>query len=448
MTIAPIAAIILAAGKGTRMKSSRHKVLHPVGGRPMVEHVMATLDTLNPARRVVVVGSERDQVEAQIGDRATFVVQEPQHGTGHAVQQAAPALADFAGDAAVLYGDVPLITADTLRRMIDARTHADLVVLGFRAADPAAYGRLKLSADGGLEAIVEFKDASPEERRINLCNSGIMVLSAKLLFDLLAHVKNDNAKGEYYLTDIVGLARARGLKAAVVETDESEVIGVNSRAELAQAEAIFQARARAAAMADGATLIAPETVYFSFDTKLGRDVVVEPNVVFGPGVSVGDNVVIHAFCHLEGASIAEGASVGPFARLRPGAELRKKAKVGNFVEVKKAVLEEGAKVNHLTYIGDARVGAGANVGAGTITCNYDGFFKYKTDIGAGAFIGSNTALVAPVTIGEGAIVGAGSTITKDVEADALVVTRSEQREIKDWAAKFRARSKAKKDGKK
>lgn len=448
MTIAPIAAIILAAGKGTRMKSSRHKVLHPVGGRPMVEHVMATLDTLNPARRVVVVGSERDQVEAQIGDRATFVVQEPQHGTGHAVQQAAPALADFAGDAAVLYGDVPLITADTLRRMIDARTHADLVVLGFRAADPAAYGRLKLSADGGLEAIVEFKDASPEERRINLCNSGIMVLSAKLLFDLLAHVKNDNAKGEYYLTDIVGLARARGLKAAVVETDESEVIGVNSRAELAQAEAIFQARARAAAMADGATLIAPETVYFSFDTKLGRDVVVEPNVVFGPGVSVGDNVVIHAFCHLEGASIADGASVGPFARLRPGAELRKKAKVGNFVEVKKAVLEEGAKVNHLTYIGDARVGAGANVGAGTITCNYDGFFKYKTDIGAGAFIGSNTALVAPVTIGEGAIVGAGSTITKDVEADALVVTRSEQREIKDWAAKFRARSKAKKDGKK
>lgn len=448
MTIAPIAAIILAAGKGTRMKSSRHKVLHPVGGRPMVEHVMATLDTLNPARRVVVVGSERDQVEAQIGDRATFVVQEPQHGTGHAVQQAAPALADFAGDAAVLYGDVPLITVDTLRRMIHARAPADLVVLGFRAADPAAYGRLKLSADGGLEAIVEFKDASPEERRINLCNSGIMVLSAKLLFDLLAHVKNDNAKGEYYLTDIVGLARARGLKAAVVETEESEVIGVNSRAELAQAEAIFQARARAAAMADGATLIAPETVYFSFDTKLGRDVVVEPNVVFGPGVSVGDNVVIHAFCHLEGASIAEGASVGPFARLRPGAELRKKAKVGNFVEVKKAVLEEGAKVNHLTYIGDARVGAGANVGAGTITCNYDGFFKYKTDIGAGAFIGSNTALVAPVTIGEGAIVGAGSTITKDVEADALVVTRSEQREIKDWAAKFRARSKAKKDGKK
>ncbi|MBW7836994.1 MAG: bifunctional UDP-N-acetylglucosamine diphosphorylase/glucosamine-1-phosphate N-acetyltransferase GlmU [Sphingomonadales bacterium] len=447
MTSSPIAALILAAGKGTRMKSARHKVLHPVAGRPMVEHVMATLDALSPARRVVVVGSERAQVEAQIGDRATFVVQEPQHGTGHAVQQAAPALKGFTGDVAVLYGDVPLITADTLRRMIDVRAHADLVVLGFRAADPAAYGRLKISADGSLEAIVEYKDASAEERRINLCNSGIMVLSAKLLFDLLAHVKNDNAKGEYYLTDIVGLARARGLKAAVVETDEREVIGVNSRAELAQAEAIFQARARAAAMAEGATLIAPETVFFSYDTKLGRDVTVEPNVIFGPGVSVGDNVTIHAFCHLEGATIAEGASIGPFARLRPGADLRAKAKVGNFVEVKKSVLEEGAKVNHLTYIGDARVGAGANVGAGTITCNYDGFFKYKTDIGAGAFIGSNTALVAPVTIGEGAIVGAGSTITKDVEADALVVTRAEQKEIKGWAAKFRTRSIAKKDGK-
>lgn len=448
MTSSPIAALILAAGKGTRMKSALHKVLHPIGGRPMVEHVMATLDALNPARRVVVVGSERAQVEAQIGGRAVFVVQEPQHGTGHAVAQAAPALTGFAGDALVLYGDVPLVSAETLRQMIDARAHADLVVLGFRAADPAAYGRLKLGADGGLEAIVEFKDASAEERRINLCNSGIMVLSAPLLFDLLAHVKNDNAKGEYYLTDIVGLARGRGLKAAVVETSESEVIGVNSRAELAQAEAIFQARARAAAMDAGATLIAPETVYFSCDTKLGRDVVVEPNVVFGPGVTVGDRVTIHAFCHLEGASIAEGASVGPFARLRPGADLRQKAKVGNFVEVKKAVLEEGAKVNHLTYIGDARVGAGANVGAGTITCNYDGFFKYKTDIGAGAFIGSNTALVAPVKIGEGAIIGAGSTITKDVETDALVVTRSEQKEIKGWAAKFRARSKAKKDGKK
>jgi bifunctional UDP-N-acetylglucosamine pyrophosphorylase/glucosamine-1-phosphate N-acetyltransferase len=386
-------------------------------------------------------------VEAFVGDKATCVVQEPQLGTGHAVSQAAPVLKDFKGDVLILYGDVPLTSAGTLAAMVEARASADIVVLGFRAADPAAYGRLKLAADGSLEAIVEFKDATLEERQISLCNSGIMCLDAGLLFDLLSHVKNDNAKGEYYLTDIVGLARARGLKAAVVETSEREVIGVNSRAELAEAEAIFQARARAQAMADGATLIAPETVFFSYDTRLGRDVIVEPNVVFGPGVTVGDNVTIHAFSHLEGATVDSHVRIGPFARLRPGAELRRKAKVGNFGEVKKAVLEEGAKVNHLTYIGDARVGAGANVGAGTITCNYDGFFKYKTDIGAGAFIGSNTSLVAPVKIGDGAIVGAGSVVTRDVEADALAVTRAEQKEIKGWAAKFRAKSKAKKDGK-
>lgn len=448
MTSKALAAVILAAGKGTRMKSGLHKVLHAVGGQPMLGHVMAALDSLQPARQVVIVGAERAQVETFVGERAQCVVQEPQLGTGHAVNQAVPLLKDFSGDVLILYGDVPLTSADTLAAMVRARASADVVVLGFTAADPAAYGRLKLAADGSLDAIVEFKEASEAERKITLCNSGIMCVDAKLLFDLLGQVKNDNAKGEYYLTDIVGLARDRGLKAAVVETSEAEVIGVNSRAELAQAEAIFQSRARATAMAEGATLIAPETVFFSHDTKLGRDCVVEPNVVFGPGVSVGDHVTIHAFSHLEGAAVGDHASVGPFARLRPGAELRARAKVGNFVEVKKAVLEEGAKVNHLTYIGDARVGAGANVGAGTITCNYDGYFKYKTDIGAGAFIGSNTSLVAPVTIGDGAIVGAGSVVTRDVAADALAVTRGEQKEIKGWAAKFRTKSKAKKDGKK
>lgn len=451
MSSSDIAAVILAAGKGTRMKSSLHKVLHPVAGRPMLHHVMAAVDTLSPARQVVIVGNGREQVEAAVKDRAEIAVQEPQLGTGHAVQQAEAALKGFRGDILILYGDVPLTSAETLRRMIDARRTPDadgkcpaIVVLGFRPADTLAYGRLKLAADGSLDAIVEHKDASEEERQINLCNSGIMAVDGTELFSFLSKLTNNNANKEYYLTDIVAIARAQGLKTAVIETHEDEVIGVNSRAELAVVEGISQRQARIKAMAEGATLIAPETVFFSYDTKLGRDVVIEPNVVFGPAVTVGDNVTIHAFSHLEGATVADNADIGPFARLRPGADLRTGAKVGNFVEIKKSVLEEGAKVNHLTYIGDARVGAKANVGAGTITCNYDGFNKSKTDIGAGAFIGSNSSLVAPVKIGDGAIVGAGSVVTKDVSADALAVVRADQREIKGWAAKFRARNKDKK----
>ncbi|HEY8351912.1 MAG TPA: bifunctional UDP-N-acetylglucosamine diphosphorylase/glucosamine-1-phosphate N-acetyltransferase GlmU [Sphingomonadales bacterium] len=447
-----IAAVILAAGKGTRMKSRLHKVLHAVGGRAMLDHVLASLADLDPERQVVIVGSEREQVERALAGRAMIAVQEPQEGTGHAVAQAEAALKGFAGDILILYGDVPLIPADTLRRLVEARRAPGrdgkipaIAVLGFRPADAAAYGRLKMGADGWLDSIVEFKDASAEERAITLCNSGVMAVDGALLFDLLRAVTNDNAKGEYYLTDIVAIARARGHVTAVIETHEDEVIGVNSRAELAAAEAIFQRRMRDKAMAEGATLIAPETVYFSHDTKLGRDVIVEPHVVFGPGVEIGDDVVIHAFSHIEGAKIASGAEIGPFARLRPGADLRAKAKVGNFVEVKKSILHEGAKVNHLTYIGDADVGAKANVGAGTITCNYDGFNKSRTVIGDGAFIGSNSSLVAPVRIGDGAIVGAGSVITRDVAPDALAVVRADQREIAGWAAKFRARQQKKKD---
>lgn len=446
-TAQPVAAVILAAGKGTRMKSDRHKVLHPVGGRAMLDHVLASLATLAPERQVVIVGAERAQVETALKGRAEIAVQEPQLGTGHAVQQAEAALAGFSGDVLVLYGDVPMITPETLERMIAARRTVGpdgkapaVVVLGFTPKDAAAYGRLKLCADGRLEAIVEYKDASADERRIALCNSGIMAVDGRHLFEFLRAVRNENANGEYYLTDIVAIARAAGHVAAVVETGEDEVIGINSRAELAEAEALFQRRARLRAMAEGATLIAPETVFFSHDTLLGRDVLVEPNVVFGPGVTVGDGVTIHAFCHLEGAKIASAATVGPFARLRPGAELRPGAKVGNFVEIKKSLLEEGAKVNHLTYIGDARIGPKANVGAGTITCNYDGFNKARTDIGAGAFIGSNSSLVAPVKIGDGAIVGAGSVVTKDVTGDALAVVRGEFREILGWAAKFRAKN--------
>jgi len=443
----PVTAIILAAGKGTRMKSDRHKVLHEIAGRSMLDHVLASLAELAPARQVVVVGAGRDQVESALAGRAGVVVQEPQLGTGHAVLQAAPALEGFAGDVLILYGDVPLITPQTLADMRAARqtpgpdgTLPAMVVLGFRPRDAAAYGRLKTDDNGSLRAIVEFQDASPEERGIGLCNSGVMAVDGGLLFDLLREVGNDNAKGEYYLTDIVALGRAHGHTATVVEADEDEVVGINSRAELAGAEAIFQRRMRDRAMAGGATLTAPDTVFFCHDTILGRDVMIEPNVVFGPGVTIGDHVTIHAFSCLEGATVGPGAAIGPFARLRPGAELHARAKVGNFVEIKKSVLEEGAKVNHLTYIGDATVGKGANVGAGTITCNYDGFAKHRTEIGAGAFIGSNTALVAPVKVGDGAIVGAGSVITADVAVDALGVTRAEQREIKGWAARFRARA--------
>jgi bifunctional UDP-N-acetylglucosamine pyrophosphorylase/glucosamine-1-phosphate N-acetyltransferase len=446
-----LAIVILAAGQGTRMKSSLHKVLHPVAGQPMLLHLLAGASELAPERQVVVVGAGREQVEAAVSGRdITVAVQSPQLGTGHAVAQAQGALAGFDGDILILYGDVPLVRAETMRAMID-RLHGDdqpaCVVLGFRPEDPAAYGRIIASADGRIERMVEYKDASDAERAVTLCNSGLMTARSADLFALLARVGNDNAAGEYYLPDIVMLAAQDGRSSAVIETDAQEVAGVNSRIELAGVEAAWQRDRRLEAMREGATLIAPETVFFSHDTMLGRDVVVEPNVVFGPGVSVADTVVIHAFSHLEGATISRGASIGPYARLRPGAMIGTKAKVGNFVEIKAATLGEGAKANHLSYIGDAIVGAEANIGAGTITCNYDGFFKYKTEIGAGAFIGSNSALVAPVRIGDGAIVGAGSVLTKDVSADALALVRPQQRERAGWAASFRARMKARKAAK-
>jgi bifunctional UDP-N-acetylglucosamine pyrophosphorylase / glucosamine-1-phosphate N-acetyltransferase len=434
-----IAAVILAAGQGTRMKSDLHKVLHPIAGQPMLMHLMASVDALNPARKVVVVGSGKEQLESALASSAELAVQQPQHGTGHAVQQAEAALAGFDGDVLILYGDVPFVPTATMQGMIDRLNAPDapaVVVLAFEPDDTQAYGRVIADGDRILK-MVEHKDATAEERACRLCNSGLMAVKARGLFGLLARVTNDNAAKEYYLVDIVNIANADGRLCAVVKTDPFDVAGINSRGELAAMEGQWQARRRARAMADGATLIAPETVWFAWDTVIGRDVVIEPSVFFGPGVTVADKVVIHAFSHIEGATIGEGAEIGPYARLRPGAVLEEKAKIGNFVEVKKARFGKGAKANHLSYIGDADVGAGANIGAGTITCNYDGFFKYRTVIGDGAFIGSNSALVAPVTIGAGAIVGAGAVVTADVSADALALVRPEQREKAGWAKRFR-----------
>ncbi|MEG8021667.1 bifunctional UDP-N-acetylglucosamine diphosphorylase/glucosamine-1-phosphate N-acetyltransferase GlmU [Sphingomonas aerolata] len=436
-----IAVIILAAGKGTRMKSDLHKVLHPIAGRPMLHHLVASAATLHPARTVVVTGAGREQVERAVAPLGiATALQAEQLGTGHAVAQARDALAGFEGDVLILYGDVPLVTAATMQRMID-RLHGDdapaAVVLGFRPADPGAYGRVIADAAGRIDRMVEYKDASDTERAETLCNSGLMAVHSRDLFALLARVGNDNAAGEYYLPDIVMLAATDGRASAVIETGEAEVAGVNSRGELAAVEGAWQATRRATAMADGATLIAPDTVWFAHDTLLGRDVTIEPNVVFGPGVRIADGAVIHAFSHVEGAVIGEKADVGPFARLRPGADLGAGSRVGNFVEVKKATIGVGAKVNHLSYIGDAEIGARANIGAGTITCNYDGYFKYRTVVGEDAFIGSNSALVAPVTVGRGAIVAAGSVLTRDVDADALALVRPPQVDKPGWAARFR-----------
>lgn len=443
----PLAAVVLAAGKGTRMKSDLHKVLHPIAGRPMLDHLLASVAELGAERQVVVVGSGRDQLEAALGSRASIAVQEPQLGTAHAVQQAEGALTGFAGDVLVLYGDVPFVEPATMRAMLDRLNAADapaVVVLGFEPDDALQYGRIITDGDTILK-MVEFKDASDAERACRLCNSGLMAARAEDLFALLARVGNDNAQGEYYLPDVVNIAQADGRACAVVVTaDPDEVSGINSRAELAEAEGRWQQRRRARAMADGATLIAPETVWFAWDTKLGRDVVIEPNVFFGPGVSVADRVTIHAFSHLEGASLAEGVEIGPYARLRPGAVLGEKAKVGNFVEIKKATMGKGAKANHLSYIGDAEVGAGANIGAGTITCNYDGYFKHKTVIGERAFIGSNSALVAPVKIGADAIVAAGSAVTRDVMDGELRIVRAEQLVKPGWADRFHDAMKRKK----
>lgn len=448
------AAIVLAAGLGTRMRSDVAKVMHPVGGRPMINHLLATLDKIHVDQTVVVVGPDMEALQDAVAPRAT-AVQFNRAGTGDAVKVGMEALGPFKGNVLILYGDTPLIREQTINAMLEAREAQPgqlaptAVVLGFEPMEPGAYGRLILDEeDGALVAIVEANDATPEQRDIGLCNSGVMCFDGEMLPQFLARLSDDNAKGEYYLTDCVGFAREDGFNCVVVEGDEEELIGVNSRVDLAQVEVIFQDAMRDKVMKGGATLVDPSTVYFSFDSKIGKDVTIEPNVQFGRGVTVGDNVTIKGFSHIEGTSIASGASVGPFARLRPGTKLDEDVKVGNFVELKNATVESGGKVSHLSYIGDARVGADANIGAGTITCNYDGFMKHHTDIGAGAFIGSNSALVAPVAIGDGAIVGAGSTVTRDVEADAIVTTRVEQKMARDTAAGYREKKLAEKDQRK
>ncbi len=432
------------------MRSDTHKVLHPIASRPLLLHLLDRVDALGADKRVVVVGKGREQVEQAIAGRATEIaVQAEQKGTGHAVQQAASTFTGYDGPILILYGDTPFVETETLGRMLDrldAQDGPGVVVLASRQADPANYGRIILASDDRIARMVECRDATAQERAIDLCNSGMMAVRSGDLFRWLDQVSNDNAAHEYYLPDIVNIAAAEGREAVVIIGDPYEAAGVNSRAELAHLELEWQRRRREQILDEGATLIDPESVWFAFDTKLGRDVTVEPHVVFGPGVRVADRATIHAFSHIEGATIGAGASIGPFARIRPGTELAENTKVGNFVELKKAQVAAGAKVNHLSYIGDTKIGAKANIGAGTITCNYDGFGKYPTVIGEGAFIGSNSALVAPVTIGAGAIVGAGSVITQDVAAESLAVERSEQRGIAGWAKRFRARMDGKKAG--
>ena len=436
------------------MKSTVSKVLHPIAGFPLLGHVLKTVALLGAEKIVVVAGPEQDDVAALAGSfGAETAIQDPPLGTGHAVLQAKSALAKFSrqgegGDILVVYGDTPLITPGTLRRMIARRHDADdpaVVVFGFRPHDTALYGRLIVDDGAHLLRIVEAREADEAELSVGLCNGGVVIVDANVAFDLLAAIGNDNAKGEYYLTDIVSAAVDLERMCAVVEGETEEIMGVDNRAALAAAETVMQDRLRDAAMAQGVTLKDPKTIYLSEDTVLGQDVTIEPNVIIGAGVSIGDGVTIKGFSHIEGANIAADAVVGPFARLRPGAELAEGARVGNFVEVKNARIEAGAKVNHLSYIGDARVGAGANVGAGTITCNYDGFNKSHTDIGERAFIGSNTALVAPVKIGDGAIVGAGSVITDDVGADAIAVTRAPQAQVAGGAERLNARKRAEKE---
>ena len=427
--MAAAALIVLAAGQGSRMLSDRPKVLHEIAHAPLLRHAMASGAALTPARTVVVVGHGGDAVAAALRGwdaDAAVAVQAEQKGTAHAVAQARDALAGFEGDAFVLYGDTPLISPATLARMAEARAGgADVVVLGFEAADPGRYGRLVTDGDA-LERIVEFKDATEAQRAIRLCNSGVLACDAGLMFELIDAVSDDNAAGEFYLTDLPGLARARGLSARVVTCPEAETLGVNTRADLAAAEAAFQVRARAAALEDGVTMTDPSTVHLAHDTHLGRDAVVEPHVVFGPGVTVESGARVRAFSHLEGCHVADGCIVGPYARLRPGAELDRDVRVGNFVEVKAARVEAGAKINHLSYVGDAHVGTRANLGAGTITCNYDGVSKHRTEIGADAFVGSSTMLVAPVRVGDEAMTASGSVVTDDVPDGALAVARGAQ----------------------
>ena len=439
-----VSLIVLAAGMGTRMNSDLPKVLHKVAAAPLLHHALAAGRALEPSRIVVVTGHGAEEVAqaAQAYDEAAeCVVQEPQLGTAHAVAQAAPLLAGASGEAIVLYGDTPFIRAETLQAMLAARAEHAVVILGFEARDPGRYGRLIVNGNS-LERIVEYKDASEAERAVTLCNSGVVCGNVKTLMSLVAEVGNTNAAGEYYLTDIVELARKRGLSAGVVICDEAETLGVNTRQQLAEAEAAFQARARAEALDNGVTLTAPETVFFALDTHVGRDAIIGPHVLFGPGVTIESGAEIKGFCHLEGCHVSRGADVGPFARLRPGAELAEDVHVGNFVEIKNAILDEGVKVGHLSYIGDADVGEFTNIGAGTVTCNYDGVMKHRTRIGKRAFIGSDTMLVAPVTVGDGALTGSGSVITEDVPAEAVALGRAKQVNKPGLATKLFDRLKA------
>lgn len=441
MSALPLLIVVLAAGKGTRMKSALPKVMHKIAGRSMLGHVLALAGSADAASIAVVVGQGMETVAeeaAKHAPAARIFVQAEQRGTADAVLAARDVIAAHSGDVLVLYADTPLVRGETiaaLREALDAG--AGVAVLGFHAFDPTGYGRLLTSDDGALLAIREEKDANDDERLVDLCNSGVMAFRVPRLDALLSRIEADNANGEFYLTDAIELARGDGVRSSVVECEEDEVLGVNARDQLALAEAIWQDRARIAFMQAGVTMTAPETVWLSHDTKIGRDVSIEPNVVIGPGVTIGDNVEILAHCHFDRATIGDGARVGPFARLRPGAAIGPDVHVGNFVEIKNTVMAAGSKANHLAYLGDAVVGAKANIGAGSIFCNYDGFNKHKTEVGEGVFVGSNSSLVAPVKIGAGAYIGSGSVITKDVAPGALALSRTDQEERPGWAEKFR-----------
>ncbi|MEZ0224227.1 MAG: bifunctional UDP-N-acetylglucosamine diphosphorylase/glucosamine-1-phosphate N-acetyltransferase GlmU [Alphaproteobacteria bacterium] len=450
MTAKKLACIILAAGKGTRMKSALPKPLHAIAGRAMVSHVVATCEALNPDKIVIVIGPDMQAVADAVKPHAT-AIQQVANGTGGAALAAKEHFKGFDGDILIVFSDTPLVTSETMQRMVELRRQIPAIGLtysGFRPADPAKYGRMMMDDDGTLKKIIEFKDANAEEKKIGLCNGGIVCADGAKLFDWLAQVGNDNAQKEYYLTDLPPIARKDNRTTHVVEMPEEETAGINTREDLAHLERMLQQRLRRQHMLNGATLTDPESVFFSYDTVIGQDVIIGPNVIFGTGVTVANNAEILPFCHLEGAMVAEGAHIGPYARLRPGTTVGTNAKVGNFVETKNAKLGPGVKASHLSYLGDADIGENTNIGAGTITCNYDGFMKYKTTIGKEAFIGSNTALIAPVTIGNGAIIGAGSSIGKDVPDNALGITRAPQVNKDGWASEFRQkkiREKAKKE---
>ncbi len=440
--------LVLAAGMGTRMKSVLPKVAHKIGGLSMLGHVLELAGKIGAGQVGVVVGPDMDDVRGLVQQQlpeADIFIQKERAGTAHAVLRAREALLNQQGRVLVLYGDTPLLTSSSLGQLLkELEDGAAVAVLGFEADDPTGYGRLVLDEDERLTAIVEEKDAAPVEKEISFCNSGVMGFAAPSMLSLLDEIGNENANGEYYLTDAVRIACDKGFKAAATEAAEEEVLGVNDRVQLAEAEWIFQERRRENAQREGVTLIAPETVFFSHDTKIGADVIIEPHVFFGPGVCIEDGARIYGFSHLEGAVVRAGAVVGPYARLRPGADVGAGAKIGNFVEVKKSDIAAGAKVNHLSYIGDSVIGEGANIGAGTITCNYDGFFKHQTVVGANSFIGSNTSLIAPVTIEAGAYIGSGSVISEDVPEDSLALTRAERRTFPRWAARYRKMQLAKK----